>query len=395
MLRTSNPNPGRLWRAAFTPLQRGLATSASKRPEVRAPGRFAFHASGEAVVPVAQDSGNRNQVVRFCFFHRPVKLSFADEMKNLCCRREFLKTASRRALALAGLGLVGRSSSVAVEPFQRAGAPRLRLSLAAYSFRQFFSSNNKKNARPKAGDRQLTMDGFVDYCADHGCDGAELTSYYFPEGFDTEYLLKLKRHAFLRGIAISGSAVGNNFALPKGPERDAQIAHVKKWVDYCAVLGAPHIRVFAGPTPDKDKAAAKQRCIEALEESGEYAGRKGIFLGLENHGGIVTEPQDLLEIVQAVKNPWVGINLDTGNFHTDDPYADLAKCAPYAVNVQFKSQILRRGQKQKETADLARVVKLLRDANYQGYFTLEYEAPEDPWQAVPELLKKMKAALAA
>ena len=103
----------------------------------------------------------------------------------------------------------------------------------------------------------------------------------------------------------------------------------------------------------------------------------------------------MLDIIRAVKSPWVGINLDTGNFQTDDPYADLAKCAPYAINVQYKSQILRRGQKQKEPADLARVVKLLRDANYQGYFTLEYEAPEDPWVAVPELLKQMRAAMAA
>jgi len=317
-------------------------------------------------------------------------------MKNSFCRRDFLKTTAQTTLTLAGLGLLGRSSTLALEPIKRPGAPRLRLSLAAYSFRQYFESNTrKKAAKPKDPARQITMDDFVDYCADHDCDGAELTSYYFPEGFGTDYLLKLRRHAFMRGIAISGSAVGNNFALPKGPERDQQIAHVKKWVDYCAVLGAPHIRVFAGPAGKLDLAAAKKVCIEALEESGEYAGSKGIFLGVENHHGIVTEPADLLEIIRAVKSPWVGINLDSGNFQTDDPYADLAKCAPYAVNVQFKSQILRRGQKQKEPADLARVVKILRDANYQGYFALEYEAPEDPWKAVPELLKQMKAALAA
>jgi sugar phosphate isomerase/epimerase len=315
-------------------------------------------------------------------------------MNNSFRRREFLKTAGQTALALAGLGLLGCSSSLAVEPLKRSGAPRLRLSLAAYSFRQYFNANTKKKAtKAKDGDRQITMDDFVDYCADHGCDGAELTSYYFPEGFGTDYLLKLKHQAFLRGIEVSGSAVGNKFTVPKGPKRDEQIALVKKWVDHCAVLGAPHIRVFAGPAGEMDLAEAKRLSIEALEECGEYAGGKGVFLGLENHGGIVAEPADLLDIVRAVKSPWVGINLDTGNFHGDDPYAELAQCAPYAVNVQFKSQILRRGQKQKEPADLARVVKLLRDANYQGYFALEYEAPEDPWLAVPELLKKMQAAL--
>jgi sugar phosphate isomerase/epimerase len=313
-------------------------------------------------------------------------LSFGSEMKNQSTRRDFLKISSQTAVIFAGLGFLSQPRAEAVEPLKRAGKPRLQLSLAAYSFRQFFT--------PKDPAKQITLDDFVDFCADHGCAGAELTSYYFPKGFGDDYLIQLKRHAFLRGIAISGSAVGNNFALPKGPQRDEQIALVKKWVDHCAGLGAPHIRVFAGPTQDKDIPAAKQRCIEALEECGDYAGRHGIFLGLENHGGIVAEPADILDIIRAVKSPWVGINLDTGNFHTDDPYADLAKCAPYAVNVQFKAEIVRRGQK-KETADLARVVKILRDANYQGYVALEYEASEDPWQAVPRWLDKMQAALAS
>jgi sugar phosphate isomerase/epimerase len=169
-------------------------------------------------------------------------------------------------------------------------------------------------------------------------------------------------------------------------------------VDHCAVLGAPHIRVFAGPVPDKDAkeiAPAKKRCIAALEECGEYAGKHGVFLGLENHGGIVAEPDDLLEIVKAVKSPWVGINLDTGNFHTDDPYADLARCAPYTVNVQVKAEIKRRGQTVKEESDVKRLVKILRDANYQGFVALEYEAKPDPWKAVPEWLKKLGDALVA
>jgi sugar phosphate isomerase/epimerase len=314
-------------------------------------------------------------------------------MKNPMRRREFLSATAQTALAVATLGLGGREVARGIEPIKRPGPPRIRLSLAAYSFREFFAAN-KKASRPKPADRQITMDDFVDYCADQGCDGAELTSYYFPEGFGPDYLLQLRRRAFLRSVAISGSAIANDFTKPKGPERDAQIALVRKWVDHCALLGAPHIRVFAGPAGKLDPTAAKKNCIEALEEAGAYAGSRGIFLGLENHGGIVAEPADLLDIVRAVKSPWVGINLDTGNFHGDDPYAELAQCAPYAVNVQFKSQILRRGQKQKEPADLTRVVKLLRDANYQGYFALEYEAPEDPWEAVPELLKKMKAALA-
>ena len=79
---------------------------------------------------------------------------------------------------------------------------------------------------------------------------------------------------------------------------------------------------------------------------------------------------------------------------TADPYGDLARCAPYAVNVQLKTEIQTRGQK-KEPADLSRLIQILRDAKYQGYVTLEYEAAEDPWKAVPGVLKKLRALLAS
>jgi hydroxypyruvate isomerase len=37
---------------------------------------------------------------------------------------------------------------------------------------------------------------------------------------------------------------------------------------------------------------------------------------------------------------------------------------------------------------------ILRKANYQGYVALEYEAAEDPYVAIPPLLKKLRGILA-
>lgn len=290
-----------------------------------------------------------------------------------------MQTSSRRRFlgqAMAGLALTG--VSLARPPIERSGKPRLRSSLAAYSFRDSFKEADK-----------LDMFGFIDYCAEHQLEAAELTSYFFPEDLDENYLRRIKQHAFLRGISISGTAVGNNFALPEGEELDRQITDVKRWIDRAQVMGAPHIRVFAGAPKGIDEAAAVKQCIAALEQCCHYAGSKGIFLGLENHGGIVAEADAMLEIVEAVKSPWFGINLDTGNFHTEDPYGDLEKCAPYAVNVQMKVEISARGQA-KEKADFERLMTILREANYQGFVALEYEAKEDPWEALPDLLKEFR-----
>ena len=307
-------------------------------------------------------------------------------MHSNISRRTFFKSSGQTALALSGLGLL-KNLAGAVEPFQRAGQARFLLSIAAYSFRDFLL--------PKEGGKTIDLFQFIDFCAEQGCPGTELTSYYFPQPPTVDFLLQIRRHCFLRGVEVSGTACGNNFALPPGEKLTEQINLVKKWVDYAAVLGAPHIRVFAGDAAQgMTDAQARKVCIATLEDCSDYAGSKGIFLGLENHGGIVARPEGLLEIVRAVKSRWLGINLDTGNFHSADPYADLARCAPYAVNVQLKASIRREGAKGPEAADFKRLFQILRDANYQGYIALEFEEDEDPWKAVPLLFQRMKESAA-
>ena len=298
---------------------------------------------------------------------------------NSLHRRQFLTTGASAAAAT----LLGA-------PFQRAGKPKLRLSLAAYSFRSFFKY--QKTSVRKVAERPMDLFKFIDFCADHGCEGTELTSYFFRHEITPNYLADLRKHAFLRGVDISGTAVGNNFSLPRGAQRDAQIAYLKKWVDHAALLGAPHIRVFAGrEAKGVDRKQADQWAIDCLRECCDYAGKRGIFLGIENHDSIGSA-KTLIEFVEAVDHPWFAVNLDSGNFRTADPYADFAVAASYAVNVQLKVE-LRIGNEKKE-ADLKRFADLLRKANYQGYVVLEYEAATDPYKAVPSLLKELQGILA-
>ena len=293
-------------------------------------------------------------------------------------RRTFLTTTTTAGVTFAA------------EPFNRQGNPNLRLSLAAYSFRSFFKfqKNNMREVKAKPMD----MFKFIDFCADHGCDGTELTSYFFRHNVTRDHLIALRRHAFLRGVEISGTAVGNNFSLPKGDARDAQIAYVKKWIDHAAVLGAPHIRVFAGrETKDVERAEADKWAIAGLRECCDYAGKRGIFLGIENHDSI-GDAKTLINFLKAVDHPWFGVNLDSGNFRTANPYEDFAASAPYAVNVQLKVELKVAGKK--EEADLKRMADILRKANYQGYVVLEYEAAKDPYVAIPPLLRKLRGILA-
>jgi sugar phosphate isomerase/epimerase len=301
-------------------------------------------------------------------------------------RRSFLTTAS---------AALGATSLPGIEPIARKGQPRMMLGLAAYSFGKHFRWMRDKEQKAIEGKAQWDMKDFIDYCADQGCPGAELTSYFFPPDADASYFLEIKRHAYLRGVNITGTAIGNTFALPKGPELDKEIAYTKKWIDNAAIMGAPHIRVFAGaPKKDFSFDEAMTNCIAAYQECLDYAATKGVFLGVENHHGLVAEADNLIKIIQSVKSPWAGINFDSGNFHTVDPYGDLEKIAPYSINVQLKMVVKTKGDKTGQPSDIPRVIAMLKKANYQGWFTLEYEMSEDPLVAVPKILADLKPLLA-
>jgi sugar phosphate isomerase/epimerase len=289
-------------------------------------------------------------------------------------RRHFL----RSALA-ASAGLAAAGTATAIEPIRRIGPSRLRLSIAAYSYRLYLDLKK----------RTMTLFDFIDTSAGMGLDAVELTQYYFAET-SPEYLAALKGRATRLGLDVSGTAVGNNFCVADPEKLKQEIATVKQWVEHTSRLGGKTIRIFAGNAPKGDpEEKARARCVEAIQEACDHAGKYGIYLALENHGGIVATIDQMLTLVKAVKHDWFGVNFDTGNFHSADPYADLEKLAPYAVVCQIKSEIQRMGMK-KEEADLKRLTDILRQANFRGYVALEYEAAEDPKTAVPRNIETLK-----
>ena len=89
-------------------------------------------------------------------------------------KRDFLKTVGAVS-ATAGLGVTLPVCLPAASPVRRKGKPRLNLSLAAYSFRDYFNTATHAQNRP-ADAKSIDMHDFIDYCADHNLDGAELTS---------------------------------------------------------------------------------------------------------------------------------------------------------------------------------------------------------------------------
>jgi sugar phosphate isomerase/epimerase len=296
-------------------------------------------------------------------------------------RRRFLGRAACLSTAAVTLGT---SPAVAIPPVQRNGVSKFKFSLAAYSYRNLLTGKDAK----------LTLADFVDDCARMQLEGTEPTSYYFPDPVTPEYLRALKQQCFRLGLAISGTAIRNDFGHPPGQQRQQEIEHTKRWIEYAETLGAPVIRIFAGYVKEGSSAEEAHRLIvSGLEECCEHAGRHGVYLALENHGGPTATADGLLALVRDVQSPWFGVTLDTGNFRGEDVYGDLARIAPYALTVQVKV-VVAGPNNRREPADFRRLARILKEVGYRGYIVLEYEEDGNPREACPSHIEQLRAAFA-
>ena len=145
------------------------------------------------------------------------------------------------------------------------------------------------------------------------------------------------RLAFKNGIQIYNAGVRAQLCQPTPELQLSQFENIKKWVDVADRLGASHVRVFGGQIP---KGATEQQAIawavEVLKRGAEYAGGRGITLGVEDDGGLTTAAGPTVEIVKQAASPWAGINADSGNLRVDG-YSQFATMLPYATSVHLKT----------------------------------------------------------
>jgi sugar phosphate isomerase/epimerase len=252
----------------------------------------------------------------------------------------------------------------------------LHVGLVAYSFRKQFEA------------KSMTYESLIRYVADLGLDGIDTTAYWFPDTSD-QFLASLRRTAYKNGVHLYSVAARVRLCQPTAELQRAEVENTKKWIDVAEKLGAGHLRVFGGSIPKgATEAQAIPWAVEVLKRSAEYAGTKGVILGIEDDGGLTTTAEPTVELVKHADSPWVGINLDTGNFPKNG-YAQVTLCLPYAVNVHFKTKIAT-PEGAKEKADWDRLFAMFSRAGYKGYISLEYEDTAAAESAIPGLAVELK-----
>jgi sugar phosphate isomerase/epimerase len=305
-------------------------------------------------------------------------------------------TTRRQALQIAAAAAAAPAAALRAQGARPApAAPRIRLAVSTYSWWHFTPV-------------KYPVEKVIDHAAALGFDGVEILHRQMTDETPA-YVNALKKAAFRNGLALPMLSIHQDFVHPDPAERQKHIDHTKHCIELAAQLGIPCVRLNSGrwktiesfddlmkvkgdepPLPGHTQDEAFDWCIQSIEACLPAAEKAGVMLALENHWGLTTRPENLLRIYRAIKSPWLGINLDTGNF-PGDPYAGLEQLAKDAVIVQAKTYY---GGGKWYTLDLdyPRIAGILRKAGYQGWVSLEMEGEEPAETAVPKSLAVLCSA---
>ncbi len=308
------------------------------------------------------------------------------------------KNLSRRDLAklslVAALPFCDSSTARAAEPTP-AKKPN-RIGVSSYSFWQF------KNEPLR------DILACIDLAADMGFDAVEILHRQMTSETNAT-LQQIKRRAFGHGIGLCGFSTHQSFLYADAVDRQKNVELTIKQIELAYQMGIPTMRVNTGTwrTSKDFNELMKNRGQEppikgATDEDGyrwaidgltaclKTAEKCGVTLGLENHWGLGRTPEGVKRIVDGINSPWLQVTLDTGNF-LEDPYDKLAQLAAKTCLLQAKTYY-GGGTWYTLELDYDRIAKIMKDANYTGYVSLEFEGKDDPRTAIPKSLELLRKA---
>ncbi len=262
----------------------------------------------------------------------------------------------------------------------------MKPSITIYSCSQYFS------------EKKMTVKEFIEYASGIGFEGVDLGYYWEDKKKEFAGVPQwLKDNA----ISLSGYIVGNNFGSVVGTDKaKEEIAKVKLAVEEANQLGAEVLRVFAGGREGLSWEEGKDLICDCLAQCTEYGEKNNVILALEDHGGLAATSQQILFYINKINSPFLRANVDIGNFwpYGEKPVKGVRNTAPYAAMAHVKD--LKRVSNKFEAVpvgegeiDFKKCFQVLKDAGYDGYLSLEYEAKEDARKGIEKSIKHMRKCL--
>ena len=263
-------------------------------------------------------------------------------------------------------------------------AKGLKTSLNAYSFNKSLT------------DGSMSIDELIEFCSATGFDGIDITAYYFkgyPQVPPDDYLFDIKRKAFKAGLEITGTGVRNDFTIADNAKRELEVQLVKNWIEAASKIGASVLRIFAGTQKNEGipREQVTEWMLKDIQTCVDHGKQHGVIIGMQNHNDFIQTADQIISIVETINSPWFGIILDIGSYRINEPFAEIEKSIPHAVNWQVKEKMFINGAE--ADTDLSKLINMIKASSYRGYLPIETLGEGDPKIKVKALFEKIQKAL--
>ena len=264
-----------------------------------------------------------------------------------------------------------------------------KISLAQWSL------HRRLRGRPAGGGPRLDNLDFAKEARSFGIDAVEYVNQFFKDkAEDAKYLTEMKKRAEEHGVTSLLIMCDDEGHLgdPDAKRRKQAVENHYKWVEAARFLGCHSIRVNA-----HSKGAYQEQmnlAADGLRRLGEYAAGHNLSVIVENHGGLSSDGQWLVGVIEKVGLANCGTLPDFGNFPPKtDRYETVKMLMPYAKAVSAKSYDFDQ-QGDETTIDYYRMMGVVLAAGYQGYVGIEYEgkrlSEDEGILATKRLLEKIR-----
>ena len=267
-------------------------------------------------------------------------------------------------------------------------AVRERIAIASYPFRDFIAGREDKS-----GSGKMELKDFAAHAsAKFNIRKIEPWSAHFGS-LEKPYLEELRAavtqaHGSIVNIAVDGEH--SPYAADPA-EREKAVAFSKQWMEVAVAIGSPSVRTNIPPA--KDAKPDVERTADSLKRVAEYGALKNVVVNLENDNPASEDPFFLAKVIGQVNSPWLHALPDFANtlaaFEEEYAYKGIDAMFGHAYNISHvKEMEVGDGKDQIAHVDLPRTFAIAKKHGYDGYFSMEWDSPGDPYAGTTGLIEK-------
>ena len=305
-------------------------------------------------------------------------------------RRNFLTQAATSAAVVSFCPALDaiRADASSEPDIKFPSEPRERIAIASYPFRNFIAGSPYQDA---AAAQKIDFKDFAAHTSEKfNIRKIEPWSRHF-RSLEPKYLEEFREAVSKARGAVVNIAVDGDHSIyaADSAERDKAIAFSKQWVDVAAAIGSPNIRTNLAQA--KDSKPDIERAASSLRRVAEYGESKKVVVNLENDNPATEDPFFLVQLIEKVNSPWLHANPDFCNtltaFPEDYAYRGIAALFRHAYGICHVKAIEANERTGKIVqVDMPRTFGILKNANYRGYCSMEFDSPGDPYAGTSELV---------